>query len=56
MQEDPYMRPDIEIAKEAKLAPITEVAHALGVTDDELELYGKYKAKINDHLLGKEQG
>ena len=36
------MRPDIEIAKEAKLAPITDVAHALGVTDDELELYGKY--------------
>ena len=45
------MKPDIEIAKEAKLAPITEVAHALGVTDDELELYGKYKAKINDAFL-----
>ena len=50
------MRPDIEIAKEAKLAPITEVAHALGVTDDELELYGKYKAKINDAFLTRMAG
>ncbi len=50
------MRPDIEIAKEAKLAPIQEVAHALGVTDDELELYGKYKAKINDAFLTRMAG
>ena len=55
-QEELKMRPDIEIAKEAKLLPITEVAHALGVTDDELELYGKYKAKINDAFLDRTAG
>ena len=45
------MKTDIEIAKEAKMLPITEIAHKLGIEDDELELYGKYKAKINDAFL-----
>ena len=45
------MKTDIEIAKEAKMLPITEIATALGIEDDELELYGKYKAKINDDFL-----
>ena len=45
------MKTDIEIAKEAKMLPITEIATALGIEDDELELYGKYKAKINDAFL-----
>jgi len=45
------MKTDIEIAKEAKLLPITEIAKNLGIEDDELELYGKYKAKINDAFL-----
>ena len=45
------MKTDIEIAKEAKMLPITEIAKALGIEDDELELYGKYKAKINDDFL-----
>ncbi|MBQ7375802.1 MAG: formate--tetrahydrofolate ligase [Clostridia bacterium] len=45
------MKTDIEIAKEAKMLPITEIAAALGIEDDELELYGKYKAKINDAFL-----
>ncbi len=45
------MKTDIEIAKEAKMLPIAEVARTLGVEDDELELYGKYKAKINDEFL-----
>lgn len=40
------MLTDIEIAQKAELKPITEIAHQLDVTDDELELYGKYKAKI----------
>ena len=45
------MKTDIEIAKEAVMLPITKIAEKFGVTDDELELYGKYKAKINDEFL-----
>ncbi len=45
------MKTDIEIAKEAKMLPITQIAEKLGIEDDELELYGKYKAKINDSFL-----
>ena len=45
------MKTDIEIAKEAVMLPITKIAAKLGITDDELELYGKYKAKINDAFL-----
>ncbi len=45
------MKTDIEIAKEAKMLPISEIAKKLGVEDDELELYGKYKAKITDDFL-----
>ena len=41
---------DIEIAKEAVMKPIGEVAEKLGITFDELELYGKYKAKLSDEL------
>jgi formate--tetrahydrofolate ligase len=40
------MLSDLEIAQRAKLRPITDIAHALGIEDDELELYGKTKAKI----------
>ena len=45
------MKTDIEIAHEAKMLPIKNIADSLGVLDDELELYGKYKAKINDEFL-----
>ena len=45
------MKTDIQIAKEAKMLPITEIAKDLGIEDDELELYGRYKAKINDAFL-----
>ena len=45
------MKTDIEIAREAKMLPISEIAKALGVEDNELELYGSYKAKINDSFL-----
>ena len=38
---------DIEIARNTKLNPITEIAQNLGVKENELEQYGKYKAKIN---------
>ncbi len=44
------MKTDIEIAQEAKMLPIKEVAAAYGIGEDDLELYGKYKAKITDEL------
>lgn len=40
------MATDIEIAKQVKLKPITEIAAKLGIDADDLELYGKYKAKL----------
>ena len=48
--------PDIEIAQSAKLKPITEIAATLGLTEDDLELYGKYKAKINPSVLKDRKG
>jgi len=45
------MKTDIEIAQEAVLAPITEVAAKLDIQPDDLELYGKYKAKLSDEYL-----
>lgn len=45
------MLTDIEIAKNATLKPITSIADELGIADDELELYGKYKAKINETFI-----
>lgn len=47
------MKTDIEIAQEAELIPITEVASSLDIDADELELYGKYKAKLSDELWEK---
>lgn len=44
------MKTDIEIAQEAKMLPIKEVAASYGISEDELELYGKYKAKLTDEL------
>lgn len=49
------MKTDIEIAQEAVLEPITEVAGRLGISEDDLELYGKYKAKLSDTYLEKLQ-
>lgn len=45
------MKSDIEIAQEARLLHIGEIAQQLGVEEDELELYGKYKAKLSDSLM-----
>ena len=45
------MKSDIEIAQEARMLPITEVAASIGIAEDDLELYGKYKAKISDELI-----
>lgn len=47
------MKTDIQIAQEAVLESITKVAKALQIDEDELELYGKYKAKISDEYLQK---
>ncbi len=45
------MKTDVQIAQEAQMKPIVEVASQLDISDDELELYGKYKAKIRPDVL-----
>ncbi len=47
------MKSDIEIAQECKMLPIKEVAAKIGVSEDDLELYGKYKAKFSEEYLQK---
>lgn len=47
------MKTDIQIAQEAVLCPITKVAAELQIPEEELELYGKYKAKISEEYLEK---
>lgn len=44
------MKTDIEIAQEAAMIPIKEVAASYGISEEDLELYGKYKAKLTDEL------
>ena len=44
---------DIEIARNAKLKNIREIAQSIGIGEDELEQYGKYKAKISDEFIEK---
>ena len=50
------MKSDIEIAREASMLPIKEVAAGLGITEDDIELYGKYKCKLTDGYLKRIQG
>lgn len=45
------LAPDIEIAQGARLKPITEIASAIGIPEEDLELYGKYKAKVSLDLV-----
>jgi len=45
------MKSDLEIAQEAKLKPIVEIAESVGLTEDDLDLYGKYKAKVHLDVL-----
>ena len=47
------MKSDIQIAQEATMLPIKEVAASIGIEEDDLELYGKYKAKLSDDLIEK---
>ena len=56
MQGGTFMKTDIEIAQEAQMLPITEVVKEIGLTADDLELYGKYKAKISNEYLKKIEG
>ena len=46
-----FMKTDIQIAQEATMLPIRDVAAKYGIGEDDLELYGKYKAKFSDELL-----
>lgn len=47
------MKTDVQIAQEAQMKPIVDVASQLDISDDELELYGKYKAKISPDVLDR---
>src|SRR3989337_2715929 len=54
------MRTDLEIAQAAKIKPITEIASMLGLKESEIELYGRYKCKIDlgamDRLKDRRDG
>jgi formate--tetrahydrofolate ligase len=45
------LKTDIQIAQEAKMKPITEIAAGIGLREDEIELFGKYKAKVTPEAL-----
>jgi methylenetetrahydrofolate dehydrogenase (NADP+)/methenyltetrahydrofolate cyclohydrolase/formyltetrahydrofolate synthetase/formate--tetrahydrofolate ligase len=45
------MKPDLQIAQEAKLKPITQIAREAGINEEELELFGKWKAKVRLDIL-----
>ncbi len=47
MKRGNQMKNDLQISQETELEPIVEVASKLDLKEDDLELYGKYKAKIN---------
>ena len=49
------MKTDIEIAQAAKIRPIVEIAEKLGIPQDEIELYGKFKGKIPISLIDDER-
>ena len=49
------MKQDFEIAQEAPIRPIVEIAQTLGISADDLELYGKYKAKIPLHYIDEKK-
>ena len=51
--EMPSIPSDIEISQNAVMKPIAEISQLLGVKSDDLEQYGKYKAKIEDEVWGK---
>ena len=54
-QEDTELKSDIEIAQSAELMHIKDVAASIGIAEDDLEFYGKYKAKLSDELIERVQ-
>lgn len=50
------MLTDIEIAQQTQLKPIKEIASAIGIKEEELEPYGRYKAKLNENLFERVKG
>ena len=50
------MLTDLEIAQKAYIKPITEIANDLGIKEDDVELYGKYKAKVSLDSFGDKNG
>jgi len=50
------LKSDIEIAQEAKMKPIIEIAESMGLKEDDIELYGKYKAKVKLEVLDRFKG
>jgi formate--tetrahydrofolate ligase len=50
------VKTDIEIAQEAKLEPIKKIAESIGLSEEEIFFYGKYKAKVDHRILKKLQG
>ena len=50
------MKSDIQIAQEAKMEPIIKIAEKLNLGEDDIELYGKYKAKISDEYMNSIKG
>jgi len=49
----PTIPSDLAIAQAARLKPITEIARDLGIEEKELELYGRYKAKVGLEVLDR---
>ena len=47
------MKTDIEIAQKSVLEPISEIAKKVGLYEDDIEQYGRYKAKLTDEALKK---
>ena len=47
------MKSDIEIAQEAKMKPIADIAASLGLADEDVIPYGRYKAKVNHRIIHK---
>ena len=50
------MKTDIQIAQEAVMKPITEIARTIGIEEGELELYGTYKAKLSEAYMERMKG
>src|SRR4030042_7204560 len=50
-EEEPRVKSDLEIAQAAKMRPIIEIADGMGIGEEDLDLYGRHKAKVHLDLL-----